>query len=250
MASRIRFETPENIQVGYDLAGLGSRFAAWVLDQCLVTFVVIVSFIALLITGEMGDSIVDDLAGEEGTTEGEIPAYVIGIFYLLYSVGSFFYFGLCELYMRGQTIGKRKLAIRVVQANGFELRPTSILLRTVFRVIDHLPPFWIVPFATDRQCRLGDLVAGTVVVSERPRELSPVRRTILERPSSEATFRFGNALNKVSGKRHRCRRTLSGASTSDVPGTKALVPSDHFDAARRTIWNARSRIGVAGTVSS
>ncbi len=196
--SQISFETPENIEVGYDLAGLGSRFAAWVLDQMLVTFIVLVLFIAILIAGLISESILDDLVGQDPAVGADTPAYVIGIFYLLYSIGSFFYFGLFELFNRGQTIGKKKLGIRVVQVDGFNLRATSILLRSVFRVVDQLPPLWIVPFVTKRQSRMGDMVAGTVVVSDRPNEMSNVRRSALEHPISENTFRFGSAISKLT----------------------------------------------------
>ncbi len=200
MSSHIRFETPENIEVSYDLAGLGSRFAAWSLDQLLVTLVVIVLIIALLITGAVGESIFDNISDVDQNGQTVLQAYVIGFLYLLFSLGSFFYFGLSELLMRGQTFGKRRLGLRVVQADGFELRPSSILLRSVFRVADHLPLLWIVPFVTDRNCRFGDLVAGTVVVSDRPSELSDVRREVLQDSPSESAFRFGNAVSKLTAK--------------------------------------------------
>lgn len=200
MSSQIHFETPENIEVGYDLAGLGSRFAAWALDQILVTLVVIVLFIALLTTGAVGDSILDGVSDVDQNGQPELQAYVIGFLYLLFSLGSFFYFGFSELFMRGQTVGKRRLGLRVVQSDGFELRPLSILLRSVFRVADHLPLLWIVPFVTDRNRRFGDLVAGTIVVSDRPSELSDVRRQVLGESPSESAFRIGNAVSKLTAK--------------------------------------------------
>ena len=197
MSQQIRFETPENIEVSYEVAGLGTRFTAWMLDQFLVTIIAFVLFFALLITGAAGDVVFDQLAEsfddvEPGTTP-QLTPYLFGLFYLLYTLGGFVYFGLTELLMRGQTIGKRKLGVRVVQADGFALRPNSVLLRTVFRVADHIPPLWIVPVVSKHQQRLGDLVAGTVVVNDEPNEMSALREQLAGKRLSEAQFKFGKA---------------------------------------------------------
>jgi uncharacterized RDD family membrane protein YckC len=203
MSEQIRFETPENIEVVYDVAGLGTRFTAWMLDQFLVTIVVIVLFFALLLTGAAGDTLFEQLSETVDDSEmGQPPqltSYLVGFFYLLYSLGGFVYFALMELLMRGQTIGKRKLGLRVVQSDGFALRPGSIFLRTIFRVADHLPPLWIIPVVSTHHRRLGDFVAGTAVVIDDPDEMSELREQLSQQRPSEAQFRFSTAsLAKVS----------------------------------------------------
>ncbi|MEM6692270.1 MAG: RDD family protein [Planctomycetota bacterium] len=205
MSERIRFETPENIEVSYDVAGLGTRFAAWVFDQFLVTIVVFISFFALLLTGIAGDFIAEQFKDSfDASPPGQPPqltTYLIGFFYILFSLGSFVYFAICELVMRGQTFGKRKLGIRVIQADGFSLRPSSVLVRTVFRVADHLPVLWIIPFTTAQSRRIGDFVAGTIVVSDDAEELSPVRESVSKDRLAEAQFKFSNAaLGNVTAK--------------------------------------------------
>ena len=200
MSSQVRFETPENIEVGYDVAGLGSRFAAWALDQFLVIAIVLILLILLSITGLVGDWLAEGFSDPEGDGTPDVTACVIGFLYLLLSLGSFFYFGLCELCMRGQTVGKRRLGLRVIQSDGFSLRPTSVLLRTVFRVVDQLPVLWIVPLFLDKQRRFGDVVAGTVVVVDRVTELGDLRARVLEKKTSEAAFRFGSSLSKLTEK--------------------------------------------------
>ena len=202
MDERIRFETPENIEVSYEAAGLGTRFTAWMIDQFLVTIITIALFIALLIVGVAGETVFEELADSlADTNPGEPPEltlYVVGFFYLVYSLGSFFYFGLTELLMRGQTIGKRKLGVRVVQADGFALRPGGVLVRTIFRAADHLPPMWVVPLVSQRSQRLGDLVAGTVVVTDDPEDISDLREQLSGKRLSEAQFQFtGTVLAKA-----------------------------------------------------
>ena len=92
---------------------------------------------------------------------------IFGIFYLGFALSDWMYFGLSELLLRGQTFGKRQMGIRVVKADGFSLDPSAILLRTLFRVIDNMPPMWIVPLMTEKRQRLGDFVAGTIVVADQ-----------------------------------------------------------------------------------
>ncbi|MEM6471010.1 MAG: RDD family protein [Planctomycetota bacterium] len=202
MSGQIRFETPENIEVAYEVAGLGTRFTAWMLDQFLIFIVVVFAFFALLISGAAGDALVEQLESTfEDTAPGQPPqftTYLIGFFYLLFSLGSFIYFGFSELLMRGQTIGKRKLGIRVVQVDGFALRPASILVRTIFRVADHLPLLWIVPLVAGEHRRVGDWVAGTTVVVDDPDEMTSQREEISKERIAESEFKFPQvALSKA-----------------------------------------------------
>ena len=197
MSEQIRFETPENIEVAYEVAGLGTRFTAWMLDQFLISIVVILTFFAVLITGAAGETLVNELEKTfEEPEPGQPPrftAYLIGFFYLLFSLGSFVYFAIAELCMRGQTIGKRKLGIRVVQTDGFSLRPSGVLLRTVFRVADHLPPLWLVPVVAPQHRRIGDWVAGTTVVVDEPDEMNSVREQVSQQRIADSKFKFPRA---------------------------------------------------------
>ena len=95
--------------------------------------------------------------------------------------------------MRGQTIGKRKLGIRVVQTDGFALRPPSVLIRTVFRVADHLPPLWVVPLAAGENRRIGDWAAGTTGVVDEPDEMTTQREEISKQRIAESQFKFPHA---------------------------------------------------------
>jgi hypothetical protein len=82
------------------------------------------------------------------------------------------YFILFEWLLSGQTPGKRLIGIRVIKMGGYSLRFLDVLLRNLMRVVDFLPLLYGVGAAslvlTSRCQRLGDLVAGTLVVHQEP----------------------------------------------------------------------------------
>jgi len=195
-AGQIEFETPENVLVSYQPAGLGSRFVALVADFIILILILFFLLIIAAIAGAataVGERYVERALGSLGGPRGHgAEFYVLGLFALVLGLGSFLYFGLSEYLMGGQTLGKRWLSIRVVKVNGFSLDASSIFLRNVFRIIENpmLPPLWLVPLLSKNSQRLGDMVAGTVVISDAPAKMSTLRERLLRRPASEAVFRF------------------------------------------------------------
>ncbi|HEX4143530.1 MAG TPA: RDD family protein [Pirellulales bacterium] len=183
MNREIQFETPENVRVSYRTAGPGTRFVAWFVDTILITGAAIVIFMVVLTA--VAKAGVD--VGDRGT-EGLLV--IFGLFYIGFALSGWFYFGLSELLLRGQTFGKRQMGIRVVKVDGFSLDHSAILLRTVFRAIDHLPPLWIVPLMTEKCQRLGDLVAGTIVVADQHAALGTLREELIARAGDQPQFRF------------------------------------------------------------
>lgn len=187
----IEFETPENVKVRYEIAGLGSRFLAWITDQLLLVILGFLILLGLIVGGLAAGS---DFQFSE---ERNVP-YAIGLAILIIGLGNFVYFAVFELFMRGQTIGKRQVNIRVVKVNGFGLDAGSILIRNLFRVLDHIPVMWVVPFFSSRAQRLGDMVAGTVLVLDEPPKLQGLREILLARKPTERVFRFApSALQKL-----------------------------------------------------
>ncbi len=207
MNAKIAFETPENIQVAYQPAGLGTRFIAWFVDNIIINAACIGILVILICSGIITETVIRDVfqPGRESArraleaSPGKPPEallYFIGLFLLVWGLGSFIYYGLSELFWRGQTLGKRMSGIRVVRLDGFALDPSGILVRNIFRVIDHLPPLWIVPLVTKKSQRLGDMVAGTVVVFDKPESISNLRLSLSQRLSGEAQFVFDAATLK------------------------------------------------------
>ncbi len=193
-ASWIEFETPENVRIRYPVAGAGERFLAWLLDQVLVLVLGVVVCIGLAIAALTSGILEGYFDRFQPSSIEDNPAqftmyFAAGIL-LVMAFGSFCYFFFSELVMRGQTIGKRILRLRVVKANGFALDPLSLLIRNAFRVVDHFAICWAIPLLSARTQRGGDMAAGTLVVSERQEQLSPVRKELASRPPLEARYRF------------------------------------------------------------
>ncbi len=192
MSDAVRFETPENIELSFTVAGLGTRFMAWFADNLLMLLAMFVLFFALALGGIVTDSLLTTVEDGFANVENgpQATAYIIGLIIMIWGLGSFFYYGLFELFMRGQTPGKRMSQIRVVKSDGFSLDAPSILVRNIFRVLDHIPILWIVPLASASGLRFGDMVAGTIVVQDEVTTLLTVRERLARRSASESQFRF------------------------------------------------------------
>jgi uncharacterized RDD family membrane protein YckC len=154
---RLLTPTPEGVTLDVELAGLGSRFAAFLLDFILQSIV----FGVIVFTVIEGFS-------HTGTSYGQLIAGLIVLSFVAVYVG---YFVLCELLWSGRSIGKRLTGLRVMRMNGAPEGFWSILLRNVARLVDWLPSFYLVGvisiLASTNNQRLGDMLAGTVVVRER-----------------------------------------------------------------------------------
>lgn len=199
--SAIQFETPENVQLSYKPAGLGTRFLAWFVDGLIIFIGLILLLFFAVIAGAASDSLLksitdplreasDGFDPRDPESAQRVMLYLIGLWMLVWGLGSFFYFGVSELCLRGQTLGKRASKIRVVKVDGFALDGVSILVRNVFRVVDHLPVLWIVPLLSARSQRFGDMIAGTIVIEDEPAKLAGPRQTLANRSAADARFRF------------------------------------------------------------
>jgi uncharacterized RDD family membrane protein YckC len=153
---RISVATPEGVTLEVTLAGVGSRFAAGLLDQLLRSAVLVAVLILLSIVGARGD------------VSGGV--FVFGLLVALFLV-QFAYDVLFETLASGRTPGKRWTGLRVVRAGGQPVGFVASMVRNVLRIVDALPGFYLVGMLavllTRNNQRLGDLAAGTLVVRER-----------------------------------------------------------------------------------
>jgi len=146
----LKIRTPEGVEFALPLAGPISRMLALTLDILVVMMIGSVAKQILAPLGFLGKDFSD--------------AVVI----LVYFVISMLYMMLAEWLWRGQTVGKRLLRLRVVDAAGLRLEPSQVIVRNLMRFIDGLPALYLLGGITclvsrHRQ-RLGDLAAGTVVI--------------------------------------------------------------------------------------
>ena len=159
MASRtLRIITPENIPLELELAGLGLRFGALLIDLVILT-----TFLILLWT--LGVFLI---ALMQAVGQGD---FATGLLVFTSFLCLFGYFILFEALWNGQTPGKRFLGLRVIQDSGFPVTFFSVANRNLIRIADFLPGFFgvgaVSVFCNPQYKRLGDLVAGTVVIKER-----------------------------------------------------------------------------------
>lgn len=183
MSQTVHFETPENIQVAYRIAGPGTRYLAFIIDAILIVVGILV--LALFIGGLfLAIQPLGNIAQETLGVIAIVTMFVVTGFAL---IG---YFALFELFMSGQTPGKRLLRVRVVNAQGFSLGFGQLVLRNLFRLIDVIPLLWVVPLLSAKVQRFGDMVAGTLVVSEDTPHLSPVRERYAAKDPADRRFVF------------------------------------------------------------
>ena len=151
--------TPSNIEVEFRLAGAGSRFGAFVIDS-LVQLAIVMFFVATTLSVYYS---VFSRAGFEQAASGTVLAIlIVGIFAI-----NFGYFILLENIMNGQTIGKRFLGLRVIQDNGEPASFFQILVRGFLRTsMDSLYIGLFIILFSKKHKRIGDMAAGTVVISE------------------------------------------------------------------------------------
>lgn len=158
--------TPEGLELEREIAGAGSRFCAALIDALLVglAFLVLL-FIALLAT--LGDP-----SGLSGFLAGILLG---GLLLVLIAYQAAF-----GILWSGQTPGKRLLGLRVASADGWPASAAQHLLRALLWPLDVLLPLplpfgllgLVILMLSRRGQRLGDLVAGTLVLREpRPREI-------------------------------------------------------------------------------
>lgn len=152
----LEVETPEHVVLDYEIAGVGSRALAAIVDTLLlVAWSLLLAFAFSLLSFGLGDWTLSLLG--------------VGWFASLWGYFTFF-----EGFRNGQTPGKRRLGIRVVSDSGHAITFGAAAARNLLRVADFLPPPYLIGAIAvavhPRGKRLGDLVAGTVVVRDRPVE--------------------------------------------------------------------------------
>lgn len=158
-SDKLTIETPEQTALDFQVAGIGSRFLALAIDifiQALVGFIVAIG-------GFMVVGLITAASPKAGI-------WGVAILFLLFFLLYFGYYAFFEILWNGQTPGKRKVGIRVIKDSGRPLTPAESIARNLMRIVDWLPAFYAIGMAsailTKENKRLGDLVAGSLVVRE------------------------------------------------------------------------------------
>jgi len=177
-------ETPERVPLHFALASIGNRFIACAIDHAIQVLVLIALVIVFVIISDAADL---------GARLTNAPKWVIALLVIMQFVIIDGYFAIFEWLWSGQTPGKRWLKLRVIREDGRPISFFEAMIRNLIRVIDLIvPPFYSIGlvsvFCTTRDQRVGDLVAGTVVVREREAE-APAFTEVFASPVSDAALR-------------------------------------------------------------
>jgi uncharacterized RDD family membrane protein YckC len=172
---QLRFETPERIALSLDLAGVGARAFAWLADVLCIFLLWVTALLAYSITGDLFRDV------QALSLAGQLLA-LVAVF-----LSGWGWDVAWETLGGGRTPGKRLVGIRVVRTDGAPVGAPESLVRNLLRAVEvplgYAPGVLAVALGPRRQ-RLGDLVAGTLVVRERRYDLSRYG------PPAEADRRF------------------------------------------------------------
>lgn len=155
----IRVHTPQNVTLEYEVGSLGSRIVAAILDNLiLIAYAVAVFGLAVWLGGKL--TLYNPVLWAVGL--------LVGIPYVFYNLA-------CEVFFNGQSLGKKAMQLRVMRLDGTAPRLGDYFLRWLLRIVDtSLPGIGglvaiITIAASGKGQRLGDMAAGTTVISLKPR---------------------------------------------------------------------------------
>ncbi|MDE3062716.1 MAG: RDD family protein [Acidobacteriota bacterium] len=162
-ADQLSIDTPELVPIALPVAGIGSRFVALLIDMLI--WLAAVALLTLL-SWWLRPAVA---AFSKISAQWQAAVYVFVLFVLNWG-----YFTLFEAFWGGRTPGKRLFGIRVIQRSGRSIGLLESMARNLLRFVDQIPFCYAVGaiaiFVTRQHQRLGDLVAGTLVVREQAQE--------------------------------------------------------------------------------
>jgi len=177
-------ETPERVPLHFALASIGNRFLACAIDHALQALTIILMAIAFTVVANYSS-----LGDQLSNAPKWVKAVLIVVVFLIISG----YFAFFEWIWNGQTPGKRWLKLRVIREDGRPVTFWEAAVRNLLRTADMMPaPFYsiglISVFVSLSDQRIGDMVAGTVVVREREAE-APAFSQVFASPVSDPALR-------------------------------------------------------------
>ncbi|MGB8964444.1 MAG: RDD family protein [Candidatus Cybelea sp.] len=166
MDRTLEVRTPESIAFSYELAGLGSRFLALIVDQAIQVVTLIAIFGGIILAGSR------EIArhGPPPVADKFAASLAVALLVTIVFATLFGYFIVFEALWDGQTPGKKLLGLRVVRDGGYPIDFGASLIRNLIRVGEQLIGYYILAaisaLISPENKRLGDLAAGTVVVRD------------------------------------------------------------------------------------
>jgi uncharacterized RDD family membrane protein YckC len=178
LEEKLLVDTPEAVGIEFEIAGVGSRIVAGLVDGFIMVLLLTVLVLAPMIGLASGifERVSHNLKGGSKSLLSGVDAVAVALIMLVSFVIIWFYYVAAELLTDGRSPGKRSAGLRVVRTDGFPIGLSESVVRNLVRAVDVVPGVYLVGLVTmlisPRTQRLGDLAAGTIVVRERVREKS------------------------------------------------------------------------------
>jgi uncharacterized membrane protein SpoIIM required for sporulation/uncharacterized RDD family membrane protein YckC len=242
----LEVETPEHVVLDLEIAGVGSRLLAAVVDTGILLGVAAAGGLLFAVLSSYG------ILPRRGAGAAWLAALLVTAGFALWNG----YFILFEGLRAGQTPGKRFVGIRVVRDTGHPVTMGAAVIRNLLRIADALPPPYLLGLALvafhPRGKRLGDLVAGTVVVRDRPAPAIPGGGTgaaaepAASVPLDDERFRllarFANRTDLPSEVRERIAASLAGRFADRARPAGASLTEFLLDLHARELARRRGRL--------
>lgn len=223
----LQIVTPENIGFDYRVAGPFLRLPALLIDYAVIT-AILMAFVFLL-------SFVEFAVG---------PYVAQGLLSIAWFLLQWFYGGVCEAFLNGQTLGKKLLRLRAVTVDGQPIDGLQAMMRNFLRLADlflAIPVIGLfVMMLNQRHQRLGDLVAGTMVVIEERPWLMGVAKLDDPRAIQLASVLPPNIV---------INRPLAKAISTYVERRKYFTPARRREVARHVAQPLLERFGLPADTS-
>jgi uncharacterized RDD family membrane protein YckC len=179
---KLTIDTPEQVHLEFVLADIGSRFMAVFADFCIQ---IILYFVLILIDHwALGGAMFSHLS--------QYQVWVIAVLFFVYFCIYWGYYAAFEALWNGQTPGKRWAGIRVIKETGRPINAFEAIARNILRVVDQIPGIYavgiVVMLLNSKNRRLGDFVAGTLVVHERKAKESDLFFNIANKPAEQPLY--------------------------------------------------------------
>ena len=213
MTDGFQIETSQNVALHYDLASLGDRILAYLIDALIVSFY---AFIAIMVYMGLFSSVFEG---------GESISALFVILALILFLPAVCYHLLFEIFNNGQSLGKKALDIRVVAMNGGEVSVGSYLLRWLLRFVDISLFNGIVAIVaiavSEKNQRVGDMVANTAVIKLKKRVQTS--RIPYDPAPVEHEVRYPQSIRLSEDDISLIRETLKSTDVIDIDQQKRIL---------------------------
>lgn len=212
---QLGIETAQNVLLHHEVASLGDRILAWIIDR-LVLIAWIIVWVLLMAALKPSDD--------------AMLVVVLVVVFLPFS----FYHLACELLMDGQSIGKAAMKVKVARKDGGQPGLGAYLLRWLLRPVDQLYGLGlVVVLINGKGQRLGDLAAGTTVITLKQR--TRLQDTLMTRVAEEHQVRFPSVVRLSDAQAQLIKEVLT-----------STLPANRWALMEEMAAKVRAAIGVSG----